>query len=395
MGHDVVPLARRRARRLGGPQARGGDRSRLPPPPAPGSRPRGWCGSTASRCRASTRAAPLCRCPQLTTGPFTRVRRGRVEPGDARRVPAVVAGFAGDRGRATAVPAGARRPGRARRRRVRPAARRRGAVRRDAGACHVGDPRRARLLRTLAVGVRRARHGRRAAALRPLHAPALRSSARRCLRGSSSMRVVGVGHAHIDSAWLWPIRETVRKCARTFASAVRLMDDRPEYRFTCSQAAQYDWMRAAATRQLFERIRDQGRRPVSGVPVGGMWVEADMNLPSGESLVRQLVHGQRWFERALRDALPRGVDPRRVRIPGRRCRRSSPPAGATASSPRSSAGTSRTGSRTTRSGGRDSTARGCSPTSRRSTPTTPRSPASEMRLQRAATSRTTAGATGR
>ena len=131
---------------------------------------------------------------------------------------------------------------------------------------------------------------------------------------SSSLRVVGVGHAHIDSAWLWPIRETVRKCARTFASAVRLMDDDPDYGFTCSQAAQYDWMERLYP-ELFERIR---AKVAAGqfVPVGGMWVEADMNLPSGESIVRQLVHGQRYFESRFGVALRRGVDPRRVRLPG-------------------------------------------------------------------------------
>ena len=107
-------------------------------------------------------------------------------------------------------------------------------------------------------------------------------------------QVVGVGHAHIDSAWLWPIRETVRKCARTFASATRMMDEYPEYRFVCSQAVQYRWMETKYP-ALFERIKD---RVATGQwqPVGGMWVEADMNLPSGESIVRQLVHGQRYFE---------------------------------------------------------------------------------------------------
>ncbi|MEY4339410.1 MAG: hypothetical protein RLZ14_1260, partial [Actinomycetota bacterium] len=106
--------------------------------------------------------------------------------------------------------------------------------------------------------------------------------------------VIGVGHAHIDSAWLWPIRETVRKCARTFASATRLMDDYPEYRFVCSQAVQYHWMETRYP-SLFERIRERVARG-QWQPVGAMWVEADMNLPSGESIVRQLVHGQRYFE---------------------------------------------------------------------------------------------------
>ncbi|MBK5331513.1 MAG: alpha-mannosidase, partial [Ilumatobacteraceae bacterium] len=107
-------------------------------------------------------------------------------------------------------------------------------------------------------------------------------------------RVVAVGHAHIDSAWLWPIRETQRKCARTFASAIRLMDDYPDYHFTCSQAAQYDWIERGYP-TIFEDIRD---KVASGQwhPVGGMWVEPDMNLPSGESIVRQLAFGQRYFE---------------------------------------------------------------------------------------------------
>jgi len=106
--------------------------------------------------------------------------------------------------------------------------------------------------------------------------------------------VTAIGHAHMDTAWLWPMRETMRKCARTFANAVQLMDDHPGYRFACSQAQQYEWVRQQHP-ELFERIR---ARAAAGqwVPVGGMWVEADMNLPSGESLCRQMVLGQRYFE---------------------------------------------------------------------------------------------------
>ena len=130
---------------------------------------------------------------------------------------------------------------------------------------------------------------RTAAAARRVLAPALAQPAR-----ASAHQVVAVGHAHIDSAWLWPIRETIRKCARTFASATRLMDDNPDYRFVCSQAAQYDWMERLYP-SLFERIAD---KVAAGQwqPVGGMWVEADMNLPSGESIARQLIYGQRYFE---------------------------------------------------------------------------------------------------
>lgn len=148
------------------------------------------------------------------------------------------------------------------------------------------DPRRPRLMRILtrALDV----HPDVAAA-RAVLAPALRVPA-----AATSHRIVATGHAHIDTAWLWPIRETKRKCIRTFASAVRLMDEYPEYRFVCSQAQQYAWIEAAEP-DLFQRI-DVKVHGGQWIPIGGMWVEADMNLPSGESLARQIVHGQRYFE---------------------------------------------------------------------------------------------------
>ncbi len=110
---------------------------------------------------------------------------------------------------------------------------------------------------------------------------------------SSANAVVAVGHAHIDCAWLWPLRETRRKCARTFSNQLRLLERYPEHRFACSQAVQYQWMKDEYP-DLFEQIGEQVR---SGrwEPVGGMWVEPDTNVPSGESLVRQLVHGKRFF----------------------------------------------------------------------------------------------------
>jgi alpha-mannosidase len=106
--------------------------------------------------------------------------------------------------------------------------------------------------------------------------------------------VVAVGHAHIDTAWLWPLAETHRKTQRTFSTAIRYMDEYPEYRFACSQAQQYAWLKERDP-DLYEGIRAK----VAGgqfVPVGGSWVEPDLNVPSGESLVRQLLHGQRFFE---------------------------------------------------------------------------------------------------
>jgi alpha-mannosidase len=148
------------------------------------------------------------------------------------------------------------------------------------------DPRRDRLLHTITSALDLLPD---VAAMRSAVRPRLAVHA-----SGSTHHVIATGHAHIDTAWLWPMRETRRKCIRTFASAVRLMDEYPEYRFSCSQAQQYAWVEEQQP-ELFERIAIKVRGG-QWVPVGGMWVEADMNLPSGESLARQIVHGQRWFE---------------------------------------------------------------------------------------------------
>jgi alpha-mannosidase len=151
----------------------------------------------------------------------------------------------------------------------------------------VDDPRRARLLRTLAETLDRIPD---VASARRVIAPAMAED----FGGAVRHRAVAVGHAHIDTAWLWPIRETRRKCTRTFASAAALMDDYPEYVFAASSAQHYTWIEEDHP-ELFARIAERVERG-QWEPVGGMWVEADMNLPSGESLVRQIVFGQRWFE---------------------------------------------------------------------------------------------------
>ena len=105
--------------------------------------------------------------------------------------------------------------------------------------------------------------------------------------------VSAVGHAHIDSAWLWPVRETVRKCARTFSNVAALGREYPELVFACSQAQQWWWMKQQYP-SIYEGMREQVK---SGqiVPVGGMWVESDTNVTGGEALVRQLVFGKRFF----------------------------------------------------------------------------------------------------
>ncbi|MCS3782022.1 alpha-mannosidase [Tsukamurella ocularis] len=127
-----------------------------------------------------------------------------------------------------------------------------------------------------------------AAAGRAALAPALAAPAY-----ASAHRITAVGHAHIDSAWLWPVRETARKCARTFANVVDLMDRDPSFRFACSSAQQFAWVRDSHP-ELFGRIKD---KVAAGqfIPVGGMWVEADTNMPGGEAMARQFVAGKRFF----------------------------------------------------------------------------------------------------
>ncbi len=106
--------------------------------------------------------------------------------------------------------------------------------------------------------------------------------------------VYGIGHCHIDTCWLWPWEETKRKIARSWANQCDLMDRYPEHRFACSQAQQYKWLE-----QLYPTLYDRVKAKVKKgtfKPVGGSWVEHDTNMPSGESLVRQFLYGQRFFE---------------------------------------------------------------------------------------------------
>ncbi|MGW1496240.1 alpha-mannosidase [Streptomyces sp. NPDC002402] len=102
-----------------------------------------------------------------------------------------------------------------------------------------------------------------------------------------------VGHAHIDTAWLWPIRETKRKTSRTFSNVTALAEEYEEFVFACSQAQQYAWVRDHCPK-VWERIK-KAVADGQWAPVGGMWVESDGNLPGGEAVARQFVHGKRFF----------------------------------------------------------------------------------------------------
>jgi len=115
-----------------------------------------------------------------------------------------------------------------------------------------------------------------------------------CKNGSTAPEMYCFGHAHIDVAWLWPLAETERKCARTFSTQLGLMAEYPEYRFLQSQPHLYRMVKRHYP-DLYRRIQ----KAVAGGQwkvEGGMWVEADTNISGGEALIRQFVHGKRFCE---------------------------------------------------------------------------------------------------
>ena len=116
-----------------------------------------------------------------------------------------------------------------------------------------------------------------------------------------------IGHSHIDTAWLWTLSETSRKCGRTFSSVLRLMEEFPEFKFSQSQPVLYEF-----TKQHYPVLYKQiSQRIVEGKwePLGSMWTEADCNIPNGESLVRQIVFGKRFFKQEF------GIDSKTLWLP--------------------------------------------------------------------------------
>lgn len=110
---------------------------------------------------------------------------------------------------------------------------------------------------------------------------------------ASALTAYSVGHAHIDLAWLWPIRETKRKGGRTFSTALRMLEQYPQYVFGASQAQLYKWIKELYP-ALYLEIKTavkQGRWEVQGAG----WVEFDTNLSGGESIIRQMFYGRRYF----------------------------------------------------------------------------------------------------
>ncbi|MCL2243323.1 MAG: glycosyl hydrolase-related protein [Treponema sp.] len=115
--------------------------------------------------------------------------------------------------------------------------------------------------------------------------------------GSTAVQVFLTGHAHIDHAWLWHIGETERKTARTFINMIKLMEEYPEFIFVQSQGAQLEIVKKNY-QEIFEAVKDAYKKG-RWEPNGCMWVEADCNLPGGESLIRQFLVGKRAVKEML------------------------------------------------------------------------------------------------
>ena len=114
-----------------------------------------------------------------------------------------------------------------------------------------------------------------------------------CRNGSTAPLLLLLGQSHIDLGWLWPVQETIRKSARTYGNQLALMEEYPEYRFLLCEPALLEMLKAYAP-EVWERVLEAFRRGQI-IPDGAFYVECDTNLPSGESLVRQLMWGRQWF----------------------------------------------------------------------------------------------------
>ncbi|MEZ3446274.1 MAG: alpha-mannosidase [Lachnospiraceae bacterium] len=116
-----------------------------------------------------------------------------------------------------------------------------------------------------------------------------------------------IGHTHIDVAWWWTVAQTREKTGRSFATVLKLMEEYPNYKFMSSQPQLYAFLKERYP-ELYEKAKERIREG-RWEPEGGMWVEADCNLTSGESLVRQFMHGKRFFKEEF------GVDNRILWLP--------------------------------------------------------------------------------
>ena len=118
-----------------------------------------------------------------------------------------------------------------------------------------------------------------------------------CRNGSTAPVMWVLGQSHIDLGWLWPVEETFHKSVRTYSNQLALMEEYPEYRFLLCEPALLDMLKERDP-EVWNRVREAARRGQM-VPEGAFYVECDTNLPSGESLIRQLMYGLRWFREEM------------------------------------------------------------------------------------------------
>ncbi len=119
-------------------------------------------------------------------------------------------------------------------------------------------------------------------------------SSRRSAGRKDSFSLTLIGHSHIDTAWLWTLSETVRKCGRTFSTALRLIEAYPDFKFCASQPQLYQYAKEFYP-EIYQKIKELVKKR-QWEPLGAFWVEPDCNLISGESLARQIFYGKMFFQ---------------------------------------------------------------------------------------------------
>ncbi|MCC6694735.1 MAG: alpha-mannosidase [Candidatus Hydrogenedentes bacterium] len=160
-----------------------------------------------------------------------------------------------------------------------------------------GDPRRAQIIFALNEAVDLFDYGNPVRAALREQTRAVRRRLKplyECPATASAQTFAAMGHAHIDVAWQWPLAETVRKTGRTFANVLELMGRYPELIFAQSQPQLYEYARDRYP-SLFRRVRAMAKKG-RWIPTGCMWIEPDCNITGGESLVRQILIGTRFFK---------------------------------------------------------------------------------------------------
>lgn len=128
-----------------------------------------------------------------------------------------------------------------------------------------------------------------------------------CKNGSTAPEFSVFGQSHLDMAWLWPVEETLRKSARTYSNQLALMEEYEDYRFLLCEPPILEYLKAYYP-NVWQRVKEKVQSGAF-IPDGAMWIESDTNIPSGESLIRQMVWGKRWYRTEL------GVDSKLAWMP--------------------------------------------------------------------------------